>query len=477
MQEERWGLVRALKLRDLVLFNVVAVLGLRHLATSSKFGPGSLTIWLLATIFFFVPQGLAVIELSSRFPREGGIYFWVKRGLGDGHAFLCGWCYWINNVLYYPNILISTAIIALYAVNLGDSPLKDNWAYVLVATVVTLWVAVALNIIGVGTGKWLQNAGGIGTYIPGLVIILLGIYGMLTQPAAQAITTATVVPDLTDFSSLNLLATIAFAFAGLELAATMGDEVHNPARNLPLAVFASAPMIALAYILGTAAVLWLVPQSEINIVSGFLQAIVNGSRNVGPWLGWLAPVCAVLYTIGNMGGVGAWLTGPARVAFVIGLDRYFPSAFGKVHPRWHTPYVAILVQAGLATVFLIISVLGRETTVEEVYLILLDTQILIYFIPYIYLFVVFLLHRFRDEESQQVISAPGGKMGALIAGLSGLVVTLFAMLVATIPPPDSHAPQLFRLKVIGGALAFVLLGGLIYWRGRRSARSDANPPQ
>jgi len=468
MQEEKAGLVRALKLRDLVLFNLVAVLGLRHLATSAKFGPGSLTIWLLATIFFFVPQGLAVIELSSRFPKEGGIYFWVKRGLGEGHGFLCGWCYWINNVLYYPNLLISTAVVALYAFNLGESPLKDNWVYVLISTVVALWIAVALNIVGLGTGKWLQNVGAIGTYIPGLVIIALGIYGMFTHPAAQPITTTTVVPDLTNFSSLNLLATIAFAFAGLELASTMGDEVENPARNLPAAVFVSAPLIALAYILGTAAVLWLVPQSEISIVSGFLQAIVNGSRNVGSWLAWLAPVCAALYTIGNMGGVGAWLTGPARVAFVIGLDRYFPAAFGRVHPRWHTPYVAILVQASLATVFLLISVLGKGTTVEEVYLILLDTQILIYFIPYIYLFLVFLLHRFREGSSPGVILTPGGKPGALIVGLSGLCVTLFAMLVATIPPPDTPEPLRFRLKVIGGALAFVALGGLIYWRGRRS---------
>jgi amino acid permease len=95
-------LVRALKLRDLVLFNLVAVLGLRHLGTTAKFGPGSLLMWLIAAVFFFIPQGLAVIELSSRFPKEGGIYFWTKRALGEGHGFLCGWCYWINNVLYYP---------------------------------------------------------------------------------------------------------------------------------------------------------------------------------------------------------------------------------------------------------------------------------------------------------------------------------------------------------------------------------------
>src|SRR5438128_5339540 len=153
-------LVRGLKLRDLILFNLVAVLGLRHLGTTAKFGPGSLLMWLIAALFFFIPQGLAVIELSSRFPKEGGIYFWTKSALGEGHGFLCGWCYWINNVLYYPNLLISTAVIATYIVGKGESSLGNNWTYVLTVTLISLWLATLLNIVGTGKGKWLQNAGG-----------------------------------------------------------------------------------------------------------------------------------------------------------------------------------------------------------------------------------------------------------------------------------------------------------------------------
>lgn len=460
-------LTRALKLRDLVLFNLVAVLGLRHLAVAAKYGPSSLIIWVIAAIFFFVPQGLAVIELSSRFPQEGGIYSWTKRGLGEGHGFLCGWCYWINNVLYYPNLLISTSVIATYVIGKGESSLNNNWTYVLTTTLVALWVAVILNIIDVGKGKWLQNAGGIGTYVPGVMLIFAGIYAVLTQPAASSITAASLKPDFTNFSSLNLLSTIAFAFAGLELSATMGDEVENPRRNLPRAIYIVAPFIALAYIVGTGAVLWLVPNGQINIVSGFLQAISAGLSGV---LWWVVPLAAALYTVGNLGGLGAWLTGPARVAFVIGLDRYFPPAFGRIHPRWRTPYVAILAQAVIASIFLLLSVLGKGSTVENVYLVLLDTQVLIYFIPYIYLFVCFLIHRWRAETTAEVILAPGGKLGALAIGLSGLLITLFAMIVTMIPPPGTENPWAFRAKVIGGATCFVLLGGVIYWRARSSQR-------
>jgi len=455
-------LVRALKLRDLVLFNLVAVLGLRHLGTTAKFGPGSLLMWLIAAVFFFIPQGLAVIELSSRFPKEGGIYFWTKHALGEGHGFLCGWCYWINNVLYYPNLLISAAVIATFIFAKSASGLSDNWTYVLPVTLGTLWIATLINIVGLGTGKWLQNAGGIGTYVPGLLLILLGVYGAITAPPANELSLATLKPDLNNLPALNLLASIAFAFAGLELASTMADEVENPRRNLPRSIFISAPLIAVVYIIGTAAVLWRLPNKDVNVVSGFLQAIKAGADNISPTLGWVAPLCAALYSIGNLGSVGAWLIGPARVAFVIGLDRYFPKTFGVVHPRWHTPYVAILVQATLATIFLLLSVLGKGTNVEDVYLILLDTQILIYFIPYLYLFIVFLIHRRRSENATQVLLAPGGSIGGWLIGSSGMIVTLFAMIIATIPPPDIGDSLLFRLKVIGGALGFVLIGGLIY---------------
>ncbi|MFN0112625.1 MAG: APC family permease [Blastocatellia bacterium] len=457
-------LVRSMKLRDLIFFNVAAVLGLRHLATSASFGAGSLVLWVLAALLFFIPQGLAVVELSSRFPNEGGIYDWTKRALGEGHGFLCGWCYWISNAPYYPSLLLSAAVISTYVLGKGESELSQSWPYVLSVTLISLWLAVALNIIGLSAGKWLQNIGAMSTYILGVVIILFGVIGVLSEAPANPFTAQTLIPDFGNLGSLNLLASVAFAFAGIELIATMGGEIENPRRNLPRSVFLAAPLIALAYVLGAGAVLWLVPVGQINVVSGFLQAISIGAQRLSAELWWIAPVCAALYVIGIIGGVGAWLIGPARVAFVIGLDRYFPAWFGRVHQRWRTPYAAILVQAALATGFLLISVLGRGTKVEEVYLILLDTQLLVYFIPFVYLFVAFLIHRNKTEPSGDVTLVPGGKLGGWLIGLSGLAVTLFAMIVALIPPGSSANRWLFFLKVIGGALAFVAVGGVIYFR-------------
>ena len=454
-------LKRVLRLGDLVLFNVVAVLGLRWVATSAKAGPSSLVLWVLAALLFFIPQGIAVISLASRFPEEGGVYAWTRRTFGEWNGFLCGWCYWINNVLYYPNLLISTAVIATYAIGKGGSSLGESWAYVLSVSLAALWIAAALNIVGLGTGKWLHNVGGVAAYVPGVILILLGLAAMLMHPTANAFTAATVAPNVTDLSTLNLWASIAFAFAGLELSSTMGEETANPKRDLPRAIVISAPLIAAAYILGTLSVLWLVPTTDINIVSGFLQAISVGSAAASPALVWLAPVAAMLYTLANVAGVGAWLSGPARVAFVIGLDRYFPPAFGKVHPQWRTPYVAILVQAVLATIFLFVSQLGKGSTVEHAYLVLLDTQLLVYFIPYVYLFLC-LLRQARSASGPGQL--PGGRAGATLAGVCGLAITVFAMIVASIPPADAPSRFAFGAKVIGGAAGFVALGGVIYWR-------------
>jgi amino acid transporter len=460
-------LPRVLTLRDLVLFNIVAVLSLRWTATAAAAGPSSLAMWVLAALMFFIPQGLAVSSLSARYPHEGGIYAWTKHAFGEGHGFLCGWCYWVNNILYYPNLLMSTAVIATYMVGRGDTRLMDNWTYIFVATLTSLWLAVWMNVVGLKTGRWLQNLGALGTYIPGAVLVGFGVHAALTRPSATPITWRSLTPDLGDMSALNLWASIAFAYAGLELCAVMGDEVQNPRRTLPRSIYISAPFIAFLYIAGTLALLWLVPSSEVHIVSGFFQAIATGARDLGG-LAWIIPIAATLYVLGNIGGIGAWLTGPARVAFVIGLDRYFPPAFGRVHPRWKTPYVAILTQAVLATVFLMLSVLGKGTTVEKAYLILLDTMLLVYFVPYIYLFICYLVVNLR--ESGGSISWLTGKATVAIVGAAGLLLTLGAMVVATIPPSDTADPWIFRLKVIGGAALFVVLGGAVYWRGRRTAR-------
>jgi amino acid transporter len=325
-----------------------------------------------------------------------------------------------------------------------------------------MWLAVAMNVVGVQTGRWLQNLGGIAAFIPAGLVILLGVYAFSTRGGATPITPETLVPSLANVGRLNFWASIAFAYAGLELSATLGGEVKDPARTMPRSVFVSAPIIATVYVLGTAALLWMVPPEQLNVVTAIVQGIAAGVRDL-PGLAWVVPFAAAAITLNVLGAVGAWLSGSARVAFAVGLDRYAPSAFGRVHPRWGTPYVAILTQAALSTVFVLISVVGKGTKVEDAYLILLDTMLLVYFIPYIYLFVCYI----KDGRRREGAGEGGRGLRVLLTGLSGLGITIFAMVVACIPPPGTHDPWLFWLKVVGGAIGFVLLGGVLYWRARR----------
>jgi amino acid transporter len=461
------SLERALTLRDLVLFNLFAVIGITWVATAAKAGPSSITLWLLAAILFFIPQGLAVIQLASSYPDEGGIYAWTKREFGEGHGFVGGWCYWISNILYYPTLLLGAAVTATYVIGKGESGLATNWTYVLPFTLIALIVAVGLNIIGVGTGKWLQNIGGLGVYLPGALLIALGIYAAFTRAPANPLTLSQLKPNLTNLPELNLWATIAFAFAGLELSSTMGHEIQNPRRNLPRSIYIAAPLVALIYICGTGSMLWLVPRPEIGLVAGPLQAIASGMHDGTTWWWWVVPLAALLLTIARIGGLGAWLTGSARIAFVVGLDRYFPRAFGQIHPRWHTPYVAIFVQAPIATLLLILSVLGKGTTVERAFLILIDMSLLIYFIPYCYLFICLMVHcRRARKQNRGVLVVPGGVSGAIIIGLCGLSITLFAIVVAMVPPPGTANIWIYEGKVAGGSLFLILIGLYIYWRAR-----------
>lgn len=458
-------LARALSLRDLVLFNLAAVIGFTWIATSARAGPSAVTLWLLAALLFFVPQGLAVVELSSHFPDEGGVYAWTKREFGEAHGFLCGWCYWICNVLFYPSILFSVATLAAYALRGGQGDVGDEWSFVLPFTLVALWGAAALNAVGLGTGKWLQNCGGASTYLCGALLVAFGIYGVFTREPANPFTLDALRPSFSDLSSLNFWATIAFAYAGLELASTMAGEIKEPRRNLPLSIYVAAPLAAAFYVLGAVSVLWYLPAAGLEIIPAPFQAIQAGAAQLGPSLWWLAPAAAALAAFGRMGGLGAWLTGPARVALVVGLDRYFPAAFGRVHPRWRTPHVAIFVQAGLATLFVLFAVVGRGTTVERAFLTLIDMSLLIYFVPYVYLFLCFVRHLRRTAPAQT--NVPGGRRLGMALGLCGLLTTLFAMAVAVVPPPDTPSPALFVLKVGGGSLLIVMVSGLIYWRARR----------
>src|SRR5438874_1895961 len=154
----------------------------------------------------------------------------------------------------------------------------------------------------------------------------------------------------------------------------------------------------------------------------------------------------------------------SRIRNALSTDVPFPSTDNS---RKKT---AILIQAPIAVFFLLLSVLGKGTSVERAFLILLDMSLLIYFIPYLYLFLCFMVHCWRSKESRsERLLVPGGPKGALVIGLCGLSITLFAMVVALIPPPGTSDIWIHEAKVGGGSLLLVIPSLFIYWRAKRKA--------
>jgi amino acid transporter len=455
---------------DVLLFNIAAVLGPRWIAAAAHNGPSSISLWVLAAICFFLPTTFVIVELSTRFPEEGGLYVWTKRAFGEFHGFVAGWTYWVYSFFYFPGLLMASAAMAAYIGGSGTAFLAQNRAFLMVASFSLLAVAVVLNIIGLNIGKWLQNVGGVLTYTPLLMLAGLGCYIWLTHGSSTEFTWHNILPAW-NWGKVNFWSQIAFAFVGLELVSAMSEEVRDPRKTFPRAIFGSGILIALIYIAGTFAVLAMLPAESVDPKSGVFQALTTGSTQLR--IGFFGILAAFFVTFGNAGGVGTTVAGVARVPFVVGVDRYMPAAFGKIHPKWKTPWVSILVQALIsAGILLLIQV---NESANSAYQILVDAATILYFIPFLYMYLaVIKLAYTRDRSSnEEAVLIPGGKFGVWLAGCMGFLVVLGAIGLSLIPPAESTNPLMFEAKLVGGTTISVLLGLILYYRGARQKSREA----
>ena len=443
---------RVMGLRDVVLFNISAIVGLRWLTTSSsQFGFASLVVWVVAMVVFFIPSAIAVRELADIDPGSGGIYRWVNRAFGTRQAFVAGWGYWVNNLLYFPSLLVSTAAIAAYAGGPRTAALGNSTTFILIVSLIALWFAVWLNLVGLRVGKWLPNLGGFGTWVPALLFVLFATWSLVAKGSATPITARSLLPERFDLPSINLFATMTFAFAGLELAPTLGGEIHDPARTLRRGVLASGLAIVAMYILGTAAMLVALPHETISVTNGMPQAVQALVERLGvAGLGFMPILIALLLLLGNLGGLSAWLSGSARLPFAAGVDRALPEAFGRLHPRWQTPYVSLLLMGGLATLFIVAGLAG--SSVKSAYLLLTQATLILFFIPYLYIFAAYL--KLRRQRT----------MATALTGVVGLAAVAFSIVLGFVAPADEANPVLYRVKIAAGVVVFMGIG---FWLVRR----------
>ena len=460
---------RAMGFWDVLLFNIAAVLGPRWIAAAAHNGSSSISLWILAAVFFFPPTALIIIELSTRYPAEGGLYVWSKEAFGDFHGFVAGWSYWIYTFFYFPGLLTASVAMSVYIGGPKYVWLASSPKYLLWASLGLLAAAVLFNIVGLDIGKWLQNAGGVSTYAPLLMLVGIGTYLALHRGSATHFSWPRIWPEWPpDIDKLNFWSSIAFAFTGMELVCAMSEEVREPRKTFPRAIYASTGLIAVIYILGTLALLWLLPADQVDPRNGVFQGITFGSAALG--IAWFGVLAALLVTVGNAGGVGATVAGVARVPFVAGIDHYLPAFFGKIHPRWKTPYISILIQAVISAAILVLSQINA--TVIGAYQFLVSMSVILYFIPFLYMYAAAIKLAYRPDRDAggEAVLVPGGKPGIWIAGSLAFLITLGSMVLAAIPPGGENK-VLFEAKLIACTAGFVGAGLALYWRGARKKRA------
>jgi glutamate:GABA antiporter len=456
---EQPNLIRALGRRDLVLLFVVAVFNLNVVPSIAANGGVTVWLWIISLLLFFWPQGIAVIELAHRYPGEGGVYLWAKEVFGDFHGFLSGWCYWTNNMLYVPTVMLYFVGVSVYVLGPGHQGLADNKVFASIASLTLLGLLTLFNILGLGVGKWINNLGAIGTFVAAAVLIGLGV--VIWSRFGTTITRADFAIPANPKFVLNSFGVICFGLVGLELASVMGDEIQDPRRTLPGAVAWGGVLSGALYV-GATLTLLIAVGKNVNVLQGIVQAVTHMAERVG--VGWISIPFAVLLSLSIAGIGSAWMGGSARIPFVAGLDSYMPSWLGKVHPRYTTPYPALILQGCVSAILVILNfaIAGVQETFQK----LLSLAVVLQLVPFVYMFAA--LVKFAVTESTP--KGQYGRAAMFVAGLSGLLTTILGIALVFFPAQQISSLFWYEVWMVGMTLFAVGLAAFFFFvYGRRKA--------
>ena len=462
------ALKRGIRFRDLVLFYVVVVFSVRWTASAATAGPSILIVWVAALTCFFIPLAASVMELSSRHPEEGGIYIWTREAFGDFSGFLCAWLYWMSNLPYFAAVLYFGAASSLYAFGSRAHSLANNPFYFIAFSFFWLAVITVLNIRGINIGKWLNNIGALSSLLPLSVLLLLGVVSYWRFGSAIHVHAASLAPHWS-LNNAVFWSSVFFAFSALEAASAMGDEIQNPRRSIPLALLTGGVILTIGYVGGTAAFLLTVPAGAVAGPDGFVNGIQLVASRLG--LGWLLLPMAPFVAFGAVGNAAANLSSTARLPFVVGVDRYLPRAFGSIHPRYRTPWVAIGVYGAAG---IVVALLGQAgTTVRGAYDVLVSMSVLALFLPYLFLFSAMIRLQGRPA-APGVRRVPGGKPVAILLASIGMASTAVTIVLSVIPGADETNKPLAVAKVIGSMALLVAIGVAVFLLARYRTRPAVN---
>jgi len=436
------ALQRELGLRDLTLFAVACVTSARWIPIAAHAGPGSVTLWLLAAVFFMAPLAVAVAALVAKYPGAGGLYLWTRRDFGPWPGFLCFWVYWISIAFLFPTAALLYMKVGFSMFGPWVAHLGDNRFYLLAATVAMIWTALGSNLVGLKVGKWTENIGALATWAVGL---LLAAAAWMVWMRRGSATPMHILPKWS-WGTVNFWAAIAYATSGMEGPGMMAGEIRDPERTMRRAGWLATGFATAFYVSATVAFLVVLSPEHISELNGFAE--VGDSAGLLLGARWLSPLIALLVVTSGVGFVGGLGTATSRLPFAAGVDRLLPAAFGRVHPRWGTPYVSILLLGLVATFLLGTYQLGDS--LRAAYDEMVSLMVITGFLPYLYIF------------------GSAWKAGKQLSAVSGGAITVLAILCAVVPPAEITSVWLFEGKLAAGTLAVVVSARLVYRRGSQT---------
>lgn len=460
--EERSGVFKKeLGLTDLVLTQVLFIVGLPWIGVAARQGPSHVVLWLLAMLFFYLPSAAVVIYLNRIMPLEGGLYQWAKLGFNEMLGFLVAWNLWLFAILNTSEIGLQVTQYVRYILGPSSEGLTSSKGFIGAVSLGLIGALVLLTTVGLGAGKWVHKAGGVLMLVTFFAILILP-WLNLSHGTLPAFHPLQIEMPVLSLMSLNLLGKMGFgALGGFEYVAIHAGECRNPVRSITRSVWLAAPVIALLFILGTSSVLAIVPRDQIDLIAPIPQVLSEGFRTLNFALPIATTTILALLCI-RIAQSSVMFGGNTRLPMVAGWDRLLPDWFTRLHARYKTPVNSILF-VGAATLALgLVGLIGVGK--QEAFQLLWNASGVFYALTYLVMFAI-PLFGLRGVE-------PRPPLWLKICAFSGLLMTVLYLALSVVPIIQVESRTMFAVKISGliGVTNAVGLG--IYLAvGRR--KSDA----
>ncbi len=443
---------KVLSVFSLVMINIIAVDSLRTLPISAKLGLSLFSYYIIAAFVFFIPVALVAAELATAYPNTGGIYIWVREAFGRRIGFITIWLQWIYNVVWYPTIMAFIAATLSYLV---APELANNKFYLLGTGVSLFWIFTLLNCFGMKLSSLVSIIGAsIGTLVPMVMIIILGFIWLYQGNPSAVHYNPSFLPDFSSTGNLSLFSAVLFGLIGMEMSAVHAEEVKNPQRDYPKALLYSTIMVISSLSLGSFAIVIVVPNDSLSVVSGLIDAydIFFKAHNIP----WMTPVIALFIILGSLSGVSAWIIGPTKGLLVSARDGSLPASFTRIN-RYGAP-VAILFTQGL--IFTILSsIFILFDSINAAYWLLSDLSAQMALMVYVIMFAAAIKLRYSKPNHPRGFTVPGGNAFMWFICIMGMTCCLLTMLAGFVPPSQIPIGNVFFFEsfLIGGLVLFVVV--------------------